>query len=433
MPVKLEGKKKHINKFPGLSWDWAGVTNMCVSFGSFLMGEKTHKQTPPKKKTRSLYVFFSPSQSYSKDSGRTHHQNTLRRQGRQGALNHLSLEFRGASLEEVKEFRLNLGSRTKFAELLDFCGAMVGPLLKEAHMPVKLLCWHMGASSDAILFQPKTPWEKAWHARNYHISEETKGGGENSGEGKAPLPKNSFGTPPPPPMIRFPPPVGSRPVMFLRRNGHGPDKSHFLGPPTGFGGGSQKYVSPPPQSHTVRSAPPLCDFQNIAWLLCRTHRIGANREKIRLSKFSGSGLKKIEWTLCFTGFPGKKANTRHPKLQFSKPIFGHPAGPTELDRPHRKQFQSLAVTLALNKKNSRSLELSISKNNPQRRCGEGPGSVDPRFAAGLPFPVPEILEFVAFRDSGKFFQQYSRDFPGVFLGNPRTHPTNSHSLLEFSD
>ena len=25
------------------------------------------------------------------------------------------------------------------------------------------------------------------------------------------------------------------------------------------------------------------------------------------------------------------------------------------------------------------------------------------------------------------------DFPGVFLGNPRTDPANSHSLLEFSD
>ena len=83
-------------------------------------------------------------------------------------------------------------------------------------------------------------------------------------------------------------------------------------------------------------------------------------------------------------------------------------------------------------KNSRRLELPISKNTLRGRLGQGPGSVDPRFAAGLPFSVPEILEYVAFRDSGKYFQQFSRDFPGVFLGNPRTHPTNSHSLLEFS-
>ena len=84
-------------------------------------------------------------------------------------------------------------------------------------------------------------------------------------------------------------------------------------------------------------------------------------------------------------------------------------------------------------KNSRRLELSISKNIPHGRWGQGPGSVDPRFPAGLPFLVPEIQEFVAFRDSGNIFQQFSRDFPGVFLGNPRTDPGNSHSLLEFSE
>ena len=59
--------------------------------------------------------------------------------------------------------------------------------------------------------------------------------------------------------------------------------------------------------------------------------------------------------------------------------------------------------------------------------------MDPRFPAGWPFPVPQIPEFIAFRDSGKFFQQFSPDFPGVFLENPRTDPGNSHSLLEFSD
>ena len=84
-------------------------------------------------------------------------------------------------------------------------------------------------------------------------------------------------------------------------------------------------------------------------------------------------------------------------------------------------------------KNSRRLELSISKTPRPEGGDKVPGSVDPRFPAGLPFPVPEILEFVAFRDSGKFFQQFSRDFPRVLLGNPRTDPGNSHSLLEFSD
>ena len=53
---------------------------------------------------------------------------------------------------------------------------------------------------------------------------------------------------------------------------------------------------------------------------------------------------------------------------------------------------------------------------------EGGGSVDPRFLADLPFPVPEIPEFVAFRDSGTIFRQLSRDFPGVFLENPPSRP-----------
>ena len=93
----------------------------------------------------------------------------------------------------------------------------------------------------------------------------------------------------------------------------------------------------------------------------------------------------------------------------------------------------IASKLLPSQKNSRRLELSISKNTPHGRWGQGPGSVDQRFPADLPFPVPKILEFIAFGASGKFFQQFSRDFPGVFLGNPRTDPGNSHSLLEFSD
>ena len=75
----------------------------------------------------------------------------------------------------------------------------------------------------------------------------------------------------------------------------------------------------------------------------------------------------------------------------------------------------------------------FQKNTPHGRWGQGPGSVDPRFPAGLPFPVPEILVFVAFGDSGKIFQQFSRNFPGTFLQNSRKDPRNSHSLLEFSD
>ena len=99
----------------------------------------------------------------------------------------------------------------------------------------------------------------------------------------------------------------------------------------------------------------------------------------------------------------------------------------------RRSAAVVCEFLAILKKNSRRLELSVFKNIPHGRWGRGPGSVDPRFPAGLPFPVPEILEFAAFRGSGNFFQQFSRDFTGVFLENPRTDPGNSHSLLEFSE
>ena len=101
----------------------------------------------------------------------------------------------------------------------------------------------------------------------------------------------------------------------------------------------------------------------------------------------------------------------------------HPEGPERHQNVARQKLLSGTVY----QKNSRRLELSISKNTPHGRWGQGPGSVDPRFLAGLPFPVPEILEFIAFRDPGNFFQQFSRDW------NPRTDPGNSHSLLEFSE
>ena len=50
------------------------------------------------------------------------------------------------------------------------------------------------------------------------------------------------------------------------------------------------------------------------------------------------------------------------------------------------------------------------------------GSVDPRFAEGLRFLVPEIQEFRAFRDSGKIVPTFSRNFPASFPRNPRRDP-----------
>ena len=81
--------------------------------------------------------------------------------------------------------------------------------------------------------------------------------------------------------------------------------------------------------------------------------------------------------------------------------------------PIKQACDTIATCIAQyeNQKNSRRLELSISKNTPHGRWGQGPGSVDPRFPAGLPFLVPEILDFVAHRDFGKISPAI---FPGTF-------------------
>ena len=60
--------------------------------------------------------------------------------------------------------------------------------------------------------------------------------------------------------------------------------------------------------------------------------------------------------------------------------------------------------------------LSISKTPRTEGWDKILGSGDPRFAAGLPFLVPELLEFEAFCDSGRFF-------PVIFGRAPRGHAT----------
>ena len=59
---------------------------------------------------------------------------------------------------------------------------------------------------------------------------------------------------------------------------------------------------------------------------------------------------------------------------------------------------ALLVPERENQKNSRRLELSISKSTPHRRLGQGSGQCRPKVRGRLPFPVPEILEFNPGRD-----------------------------------
>ena len=49
------------------------------------------------------------------------------------------------------------------------------------------------------------------------------------------------------------------------------------------------------------------------------------------------------------------------------------------------------------------------KKHPHGRWGQGPGNLNPRFLAGLSFPVSEILKFVAFRNAGKFVSSETPD------------------------
>ena len=58
-------------------------------------------------------------------------------------------------------------------------------------------------------------------------------------------------------------------------------------------------------------------------------------------------------------------------------------------------------------------------------------SVDPRFAAGLPFPVPEIPEFVAFRDSANLSSNFPGAFPEFSSGTPEQTPKAATAFSSF--
>ena len=57
------------------------------------------------------------------------------------------------------------------------------------------------------------------------------------------------------------------------------------------------------------------------------------------------------------------------------------------------------------------------------------GSVGPM--SGLPFPVPGILEFAAFRDPGKFFCSFPGIFPELSSGTPEKTPETATALPRF--
>ena len=95
----------------------------------------------------------------------------------------------------------------------------------------------------------------------------------------------------------------------------------------------------PPKSLTIlslrRKITSDCDFCRFCDLF-RTYWIGANPEKISLVNSRGPDWRQFS-ELCALLFFLGKTHKMLAKIQFSKPIFGHPAG--QLERPHCKQFQ----------------------------------------------------------------------------------------------
>ena len=72
------------------------------------------------------------------------------------------------------------------------------------------------------------------------------------------------------------------------------------------------------------------------------------------------------------------------------------------------------------------ISCSILVVAPLRQTREGgdkvQGSVGPRFPAGLPFQVPETLEFVASGNSGKLVQLFPDPFQEFSSGTPQVVP-----------
>ena len=118
-------------------------------------------------------------------------------------------------------------------------------------------------------------------------------------------------------MIRFPP-ICSRHVIFFGRNGHRPDKSHFLRPPKVFleGGGTQKYVPPPPPIIARYVSPPLYDFPSLV-------------SELLFQGFLGFGTDKTSlfWGLFFLAFSqteqakeGHESDQKVAKMKKSTPM-----------------------------------------------------------------------------------------------------------------
>ena len=93
-------------------------------------------------------------------------------------------------------------------------------------------------------------------------------------------------------------------------------------------------------------------------------------------------------------------------------------------------FCSFAVTMA--RQRTRDGWNCQFQNHRSRKVGTRSRQCRPKVPGRFAFPGaqnPRICSM--WRVPGRFFQQFPRGFPRVFVGNPRTDPRSSHCLLEF--
>ena len=128
-----------------------------------------------------------------------------------------------------------------------------------------------------------------------------------------------------------------------------------------------------------------------------------------------------------------------PLKDLYKATCGNRRNGTAWNEPWEEPFRQLTADAAAPKsitKSSRRLYLSILKNtkHPVQKVWTRSRVVSTQGVCGrFALPACPSPGFKASRDSGKLFQQFSRDFPGIFLRIPRTDPGNSHGLLDFPD
>ena len=113
-------------------------------------------------------------------------------------------------------------------------------------------------------------------------------------------------------MVRFPPPICSRHVIFFGGNGHRPDKSHFLRPPKLILEGALYSTSPPPKSHHMFCPPPHLWFPKLL--------------SVGMHKLTRSGLNGVsERDFWKTNLPSFEAyNYKSPKPKRRKLLAKRP-------------------------------------------------------------------------------------------------------------